>query len=224
MRTVKFPLGLLIVALIVGVGVSAFWAGQASGGGSSLEVRTYQLGWASIAWLDDTMPVDAAVSSMGDSVGAVYHLDFDGGGWQRYIPGRADVSNLEVMAFGESYFLLFTEPMEMELSTEPEDVCPPDECPPCPTLGAGCPALEATTHIRQEHGTISPRETGEVTSSCDDGEVLTGGGYSVGSIGFSDKVYLNAPIDEETWAVQVFNNTDLPLDVWVWAICLEFGD
>lgn len=132
MRTGKFPLGFLIVALIVGVGAFAFWAGHASSGGSALEVKTYQPGWANVPWLDDTMPVDAALSPIADSVGAVYYLDPDEG-WQRYIPGKPEVSTLTMMAFGQSYLMLFTKPVTLEVVTQPEDICDSGECSPCPT-------------------------------------------------------------------------------------------
>lgn len=133
MRTSKFLLGPLIVALVLGVGASAFWAGHASSGSPSSEVKTYQPGWANIAWLGDTAPVDAALSSIADSVGIVYYLDPDSGSWQRYIPGRPEVSTLTTMAFGKSYLLLFTKPATLEQATQPEDVCAPGGCPSCPT-------------------------------------------------------------------------------------------
>lgn len=133
MGRTKFALAFLIVALIVGMGASAFWAGHASSGSSSLEVKTYQPGWATVPWLDDTMPIDGALSSIAGSVGAVYYLDPDTGGWKRYIPGRAEVSNLTTMTFGQSYLMLFTKPVMLELVTQPEDVCPAGECTPCPT-------------------------------------------------------------------------------------------
>ena len=128
----------LIVALIVGVGASAFWAGHASSGSPSLEVKTYQPGWANVPWLDDTMPIGAALSSIADSVGAVYYLDPDTGGWKRYIPGRPEVSNLTTMAFGKPYLMLFTKPVQAEVVTQPEDICDPGECSPCPTT-TPCP-------------------------------------------------------------------------------------
>lgn len=128
----------LIVALIVGVGASAFWAGHASSGSPSLEVRTYQPGWANVPWLDDTTAIDVALSSIADSVGVVYYLDPDSGGWQRYIPGRPEVSNLGAMTFGQSYLMLFTKAVTLELVTEPEDLCAPGECSPCPTT-TPCP-------------------------------------------------------------------------------------
>lgn len=130
----KFRLGLLIAALIVGVGASAFWAGHASSGSPSLEVKTYQPGWANVPWLSDTMPIGAALSPIAGSVGVVYYLDPDTGGWKRYIPGRPDVSNLTTMAFGKSYLMLFTSPVQVEMVTQREDICLPGPTPTqCPT-------------------------------------------------------------------------------------------
>lgn len=133
MREGKLPLGLLIAALIAGVATSAFWAGQASSSGSPEEIRTYQPGWANVAWLQDTMPAEAALSSIADSLGVVYYLDPDSGSWQRYIPGRPEVSNMTTMAFGKAYLMLFTKPATGNAVTEPEDICPP-----CPT-DTSCP-------------------------------------------------------------------------------------
>jgi hypothetical protein len=85
------------------------------------------------------MPVDAALSSIANSVGVVYYLDPDTGTWQRYIPGRPEVSNLTMMAFGQSYLMLFTEPATLAVATQPDELCPPSYCPSCPTP-TQCPA------------------------------------------------------------------------------------
>lgn len=81
-------------------------------------------------------------------------------------------------------------------------------------------------HRRTQHGVIAARTWSSVTSYCRSGEVVTGGGYSMASIGFSDKVNASVPVTDlgtgrEGWVVEVFNNTDAPLDVWVTAICAE---
>jgi hypothetical protein len=132
MGIVKFAGALLIAAVMVGVGASSFWAGHVSSGSPSLEVNAYQPGWVNQPWLGETMPTSAALSLVGDSVGVVYYLDPDSGSWQRYVPGRPEVSNLDTMVFGRAYLMLFTKPVTATLSTEPEDICPatPDsECP-----------------------------------------------------------------------------------------------
>jgi len=124
MRTVKFARPLLIVGVMVGVGASTFWAGHASSGSPSLEVKTYQAGWVNQPWLGETMPTSPALSLVADSLGVVYYLDPDSGSWQRYVPGRPEVSNLDTMVFGRAYLMLFTKPVTATLSTEPEDICP----------------------------------------------------------------------------------------------------
>ena len=124
MGIVKFARPLLIVAVVVGVGASSFWAGHVSSGSPSLEVKTYQAGWVNQPWLGETMPISAALSPVADSVGVVYYLDPDSGSWQRYIPGRPEVSNLDTMVFGRAYLMLFTNPVTATLSTEQEDICP----------------------------------------------------------------------------------------------------
>jgi len=124
MGIVKFARPLLIVAVVVGVGASSFWAGHGSSGSPSLQVNTYQPGWVNQPWLGETMPISAALSPVADSLGVVYYLDYDSGSWQRYIPGRPEVSNLDTMVFGRAYLMLFTKPVTATLSTEPEDICP----------------------------------------------------------------------------------------------------
>lgn len=80
-----------------------------------------------------------------------------------------------------------------------------------------------STEWRTEYGTISPRDWNTVTSPCESGEVVTGGGYSLGSIGLNDKVNFDGPVPidggAQGWAVSVHNDTDYTLEVWVTAIC-----
>jgi hypothetical protein len=67
-----------------------------------------------------------------------------------------------------------------------------------------------------------------VTSYCGRGEVVTGGGYSIASIGFNDKLNVSGPVTDldtgrDGWVVEVFNNNRADLEVWVTAICAESG-
>lgn len=73
---------------------------------------------------------------------------------------------------------------------------------------------------RTTHGTSTGGHQ-VFSSDCEPGETLSGGGYSVGSIGFADKVFTNAPVDEDTWMISVINDSGFDIDVWVTAICLS---
>jgi hypothetical protein len=88
------------------------------------------------------------------------------------------------------------------------------------------PPAALTVHWRSTHGVIEAGMWSSVMSYCEPEEVVTGGGYSVGSIGFDDKLHVSGPIDDlatgrEGWMVSVFNNTGIDLDVWVTAMCAE---
>jgi len=74
---------------------------------------------------------------------------------------------------------------------------------------------------RTVHDTLPVHEIGTVESACEADEVVTGGGYSLGSIGFNDKLFVNGPSDDRTWAVSVHNDTDYEIDLWVTAICAK---
>jgi hypothetical protein len=81
---------------------------------------------------------------------------------------------------------------------------------------------------RTEHGTIPAEDWTSVTAFCEEGEVVIGGGYSLGSIGFNDKVNVDGPITDSVtgldgWIVSVHNDTTNPIDLWVTAICLDSG-
>ena len=85
------------------------------------------------------------------------------------------------------------------------------------------PAASLMITRRTIHGTIPVHNYASVEAECDEDEVVTGGGYSIGSIGSNDRVFTDGPIDDRTWAVSVMNDTDYVLDVWVTAICAQIG-
>ncbi len=79
---------------------------------------------------------------------------------------------------------------------------------------------------RTQYGTIPAEDWTSVTAFCEAGEVVTGGGYSLGSIGFNDKVNVDGPITDagtglDGWTVSVHNDTIYAIDLWVTAICLD---
>lgn len=83
--------------------------------------------------------------------------------------------------------------------------------------------FELTTTKRTASGSIAAGAHQSVEASCEAGEVVTGGGYDVGSIAFSDKVITNGPLDEDTWVVGIFNDAASEIDVFVSIICAETG-
>lgn len=63
-----------------------------------------------------------------------------------------------------------------------------------------------------------------IESLCEPGEVATGGGYTVGSIGDKDKVFSSsATADNTGWAIQFINESGFDIDVWVSAECAMIG-
>jgi hypothetical protein len=80
-----------------------------------------------------------------------------------------------------------------------------------------------TQRVETVHATAAAHNTTEVQASCHDDELLTGGGYQVGSIGFNDKVYVNAPLNDKTWLVEIIDDTDFTIDVWAYAVCIAAG-
>lgn len=77
-----------------------------------------------------------------------------------------------------------------------------------------------TQRTEQVHIKAPAHDTSEVQASCHSDELLTGGGYTVGSVGFNDKVYVNAPFGERTWLVEMINDTDFEIDLYAFAVCI----
>ncbi|MCC7078074.1 MAG: hypothetical protein IT198_13210 [Acidimicrobiia bacterium] len=64
-----------------------------------------------------------------------------------------------------------------------------------------------------------------IESPCEPGEVATGGGYTVGSIGDKDKVFASSATAGNTgWSVQFINDSGFDVDVWVSAECATIGE
>jgi hypothetical protein len=100
-------------------------------------------------------------------------------------------------------------------------VSDPGDCNPSETSLDWSQGFELTTTKRTVAGSVAGGMPGSVEASCEAGEVVTGGGYDIGSIGFDDKVITNGPLDEDTWVVGVFNNTAFEIDVFVSIVCAQ---
>jgi len=87
----------------------------------------------------------------------------------------------------------------------------------------GPPGMAAVEQ-RTATGWMDPHDTFQLQSLCEAGEVVTGGGYSLGSIGFNDKINVSGPLHSpQGWTVQGFNDTDFPIFLSVTAICADLG-
>lgn len=79
--------------------------------------------------------------------------------------------------------------------------------------------------IENVHATAHGGAITSVEATCESDEMVTGGGYQVGSIGSADKVFINAPLNDKTWLVQIV--VDGPstheVDVWAFAVCVSRG-
>ena len=99
----------------------------------------------------------------------------------------------------------------------------PSECNPSETSIDWSQGFDLATTKRTVMGTVAGGTHQSVEASCEAGEVVTGGGYDIGSIGLNDKVITNGPLDEDTWVVGLFNDTAFEIDVFVSIICAETG-
>lgn len=91
------------------------------------------------------------------------------------------------------------------------------------TATAAPPGIGGLTQRIETVQTVAPGGTiTEVQATCKPSELLSGGGYQVGSIGFTDKVFVNAPLDDKTWLVEIIveGPPTLEVDVWAFAVCL----
>lgn len=101
-------------------------------------------------------------------------------------------------------------------------------CPGADTLVSwheGGPPGQLAVESRTVHETVgSGIGHRTISSYCEEGEVATGGGYTVGSIGSLDKVFASGPTaPEEGWAIQFINESGFDIDVWVTARCATMG-
>ncbi len=77
-----------------------------------------------------------------------------------------------------------------------------------------------TQRTVEAHVTGPAHNTSQVQASCDPDEILTGGGYTVASVGHQDKVYVNAPYQDRSWLVEFVNDTDFNIELYAFAICI----
>jgi hypothetical protein len=78
-----------------------------------------------------------------------------------------------------------------------------------------------TTHRVVATTTAPAADTGEAEAKCGAGQLLVGGGYVVNSTVTDFQIYVDSPLNGNTWLVEVVNNDAQPLSFAAYAICLK---
>jgi hypothetical protein len=63
-------------------------------------------------------------------------------------------------------------------------------------------------------------QTAEADATCPAGQLRTGGGYDVFNVSSNWSVYLNGPINNDTWTVEIDNEVPVTTTFHSYAVCL----
>ena len=77
-----------------------------------------------------------------------------------------------------------------------------------------------TTHTVTVTATATAGSVSQAEAACAPDELMTGGGFQLASVGSDDKVFIDAPLDQQTWLVELVNNSSFDFQFQAYAICL----
>jgi hypothetical protein len=77
-----------------------------------------------------------------------------------------------------------------------------------------------TTQTVQTAVNVPANQTGEADATCPAGELRTGGGYEVFNVSANWSIYLNAPLSNDTWTVEIDNEVSNATTTTSYAQCL----
>jgi hypothetical protein len=77
-----------------------------------------------------------------------------------------------------------------------------------------------TTSIVDANVSAPANDTGEADATCPAGQLRTGGGYDVYNVSPNWSIYLNSPLNNDTWTVEIDNEVPLATTFDSYAICL----
>jgi hypothetical protein len=77
-----------------------------------------------------------------------------------------------------------------------------------------------TTHDVQTQVVTPANQTGEAEAPCGANELLTGGGYDVFNVSPNWSIYVNSPLNGNTWLVEIDNEVPLSTTFDSYAVCL----
>lgn len=81
-----------------------------------------------------------------------------------------------------------------------------------------------TTQVVQAPVDAPANATAEADATCPAGELRTGGGYDVVNVDSHWSVYLNGPINSDTWTVEIDNEVPVTTTFDSYAVCLAKTD
>jgi len=91
----------------------------------------------------------------------------------------------------------------------------------CAKSKPGGTAIKAyTTQTVQTQVDVPANQTGEADATCPAGQLRTGGGYTVENVSSNWSVYSNAPLNSDTWNVEIDNEVPLTTTIFSFAQCL----
>jgi len=88
-----------------------------------------------------------------------------------------------------------------------------------PALAGPVSVRGITTQTVIETATAPAGETAEAEATCGSGQLLVGGGYVISGTSTDWQVYVDAPLNGNTWLVEPVNFAAQPLDFSAYAIC-----
>jgi hypothetical protein len=77
-----------------------------------------------------------------------------------------------------------------------------------------------TTQTVQTAVNVPANQTGEADATCPAGELRTGGGYEVFNVSANWSIYLNSPLNNDTWTVEIDNEVTNATTITSYAQCL----
>jgi hypothetical protein len=155
MKTIRFPLGLLI-AIVMVAGVVGLFSSHTS----AQQTRAIHLaqGWNLVTWTGEKQPASAALASLGDAVSVAYGYNNDSQSFTLHAVGRPEISTLTDFEPEQSYWVLALRSAEWSVPGPAVPSCPTTTscpavtpCPYCPSasgsLGESCAGAKVTIQV-----------------------------------------------------------------------------
>ena len=156
MKTIRFPLGLLI-AIVMVVGVVGLFSSHTS----AQQTRVIHLaqGWNLVTWTGEKQSASAALTSLGDAVSVAYGYKNDSQTFTLHAVGRPEISTLTDFEPEQSYWVLALRSADWSVPGPAVPSCPTTipcrTATPCPTTtpcrtATPCPDCPTPENVMDE--------------------------------------------------------------------------